>query len=104
MPKEDVAAGGLRDMAAGACFVSVRLVRVPGCRRTWALHILPRFVLHNALRQPLQLQQQGAGKVRAIGEHLDESWRPLDPGQRRPVHWPDASAPLRLSLRVFEPG
>jgi hypothetical protein len=104
LPKEDAASGGVSDMHAGAYFVAVRLVRVRGCgSRTWALHILPRFVLHNALPAQLQLQQQGVGRVRTMTE-LDDKWRPLDPGHRRPVHWPNASKPLLLALRVSEPG
>lgn len=35
---------------------------------------------------------------------VDDKWRPLDPGTTRPVHWPDGSAPLRLALRIYEPG
>jgi hypothetical protein len=104
LPKEDAASGGVSDMHAGAYFVAVRLVRVRGCGgRTWALHILPRFVLHNALPAQLQLQQQGVGRVRTMTE-LDDKWRPLDPGQRRPLHWPNAGKPLLLALRVSEPG
>ncbi len=65
--------------------------------------VLPRFVLYNALHVPLQLQQPGGGRVRTLLS-VDEKWAPLAPGQRRPVHWPDATAALRLSLRVSEPG
>ncbi len=118
LPKEDAASGGVRDMQAGAYFVAVRLVRVRGrgrghsgggggggskSRCTWALHVLPRFVLHNALPLPLQLQQPGAGRVRTLLS-AEDRWVPLGPGLRRPVHWPDAAAPLRLSLRISEPG
>lgn len=102
-PKEDAASGGVRELGAGAYFVCVRLVRVRGAKGCWALHVLPRFVLHNALPLPLQLQQHGAGRLRTLAE-VDDKWKPLDPGQSRPVHWPDALAPLRLALRVYEPG
>lgn len=67
-PKEDAASGSVRELSAGAYFACVRLVRVRGARGCWALHILPRFVLHNALNLPLQLQQQGAGRVRTMAE------------------------------------
>ena len=42
---------------------------------------------------PLQLRQQ----------HLSVS-RALDPGARQPLHWPDTTRPLKLCVRVQEPG
>jgi hypothetical protein len=103
IPKEDAASGGVRDMAAGGYYVCVRLVPVAGAPGCWALHILPRFVLYNALPVPLQLQQPGSGRVRTLRQ-VEDKWAPLAPGQRRPVHWPDTDAALRLSVRVYEPG
>eukprot|EP00798_Chlamydomonas_sp_ICE-L_P001331 gene1331-32688_t len=83
--------------------VVVRLVRVENCPGCWALHVMPRFLLMNALQVPLQLQQPGAGLVRTF-QQPGERWGPLDSGARRPIHWPDSSLPLRLNIRVYEPG
>ena len=54
-----------------------------------AVHVLPRYVLHNTLDVALQYKQQGAG-----GE------RELPPAAPRAVQWPNATLPLRLCLRV----
>ncbi|GAX77877.1 hypothetical protein CEUSTIGMA_g5319.t1 [Chlamydomonas eustigma] len=77
-----------------ALFVAVRLVKWRrGSGRCLALyvgpwHIMPRFVIHNALQVPLQLQQtDGQGLIRTP-EEADERWTPLAPHQSRPLHWP----------------
>ena len=63
--------------------------QVPHGDGALAVHVLPRYVLHNTLDVALQYKQQGAG-----GE------RELPPAAPRAVQWPNATLPLRLCLRV----
>lgn len=67
----------------------------------------PPLPTHASLQVPLQLQQLGVGLLRTPLAP-EEPWRPLGPGQRRPLHWPVAcgvaDAALALNLRVSEPG
>ena len=37
---------------------------------------------------PLQLQQPGLGLIRTP-KNEDDRWSPLEPGHRRPLHWPE---------------
>lgn len=58
--------------------------------------LFPACVLmsHLLLQMPIQLRQQGTvGASRTLGA-----------GERRAVHWPDASGPLTLNVRIQQPG
>eukprot|EP00803_Ostreobium_quekettii_P009393 evm.model.scf_204.12 EVM.evm.TU.scf_204.12 scf_204:78769-93194(-) len=78
---------------AAAYFFSVTAVPIPQAGGAWALHIMPRYVLHNTLNVNLRYRQQGIPIERE-----------LPSGARRNMHWPDASRPLRLNFRVQEAG
>lgn len=58
-----------------------------------AVHLMPRFVLHNILQAPLMYKQQGTTVERSLA-----------PGGVTALQWSDAGCPLRLCLRVQEAG
>ncbi|GFR45600.1 hypothetical protein Agub_g6996 [Astrephomene gubernaculifera] len=61
--------------------------------RSVALHMLPRYVVHNGLSAAVQIRQQGTSHPASLA-----------PGERRPVHWADIGLPLRLQIRIQDPG
>ncbi|GIL46445.1 hypothetical protein Vafri_3439, partial [Volvox africanus] len=61
--------------------------------RSVALHLLPRYVVHNGLSAAVQVRQQGTSHAASLG-----------PGERRPVHWADINLPLKLQIRIQDPG
>ncbi len=68
IPAGDLAAAGAggrdgRSGAAPAYVVAVRLLPVEGCPGCWALHIVPRFVVYNALRVGGTLRDVARGTV-----------------------------------------
>lgn len=67
--------------------------QVEGGDGALAVHLMPRFVLHNTLHSALQYKQQGT--------HVEKS---LAAGGARSLQWSDASCPLRLCVRMQEAG
>ena len=82
-----------RALSSAAYFFSVTALPIPHAGGAWALHVMPRHVLHNTLAVDLRYRQQGVSVERE-----------LPSGVRRNIHWPDASRPLRLNVRVQEAG
>ena len=68
-------------------------IQVDGGDGALAVHLMPRFVLHNTLQTALLYKQQGT--------HVE---RGLLPGGARALQWSDAGCPLRLCVRVQEAG
>ncbi|GIL97100.1 hypothetical protein Vretimale_2847, partial [Volvox reticuliferus] len=64
-----------------------------GAVRSAALHLLPRYVVHNGLSAAVQVRQQGTSHTASLGL-----------GERRPVHWADINLPLKLQIRIQDPG
>ena len=67
--------------------------QVVGSDGTLAVMLLPRYIVHNALRMRLAYRQQDAALERV-----------LERDGARAVHWPLPHRPLRLCLRVQEAG
>ena len=68
-------------------------LQVAGGDGALAVHVMPRYVLHNTMEVPIQYKQQATNVERE-----------LRAGGARAVHWPDATKPLRLCIRMQEAG
>lgn len=68
-------------------------LQVEGGGGALAVHVMPRYVLHNTLSVPIQYKQQNINVERE-----------LKAGGARAIHWPDTSRPLRLCARMQEAG
>ncbi|KAL0051145.1 hypothetical protein WJX82_002690 [Trebouxia sp. C0006] len=74
--------------------LAVTAVQIPDGDGALALHVMPRYMLHNNLQAGVQYKQQGQSVE-----------RDLLPGGARAMHWPDVTKPkLRLCLRLHEAG
>ena len=69
------------------------LMQVEGGGGALAVHVMPRYVLHNTLSVPIQYKQQNINVERE-----------LKAGGAKAIHWPDTSKPLRLCARMQEAG
>ena len=68
-------------------------VQVAGGDGALAVHVMPRYVLHNSLDIPMHYKQQNTNAERELRAN-----------GARALHWADAGRPLRLCLRVQEAG
>ncbi|DBA81627.1 TPA: hypothetical protein ACH3X1_007382 [Trebouxia sp. C0004] len=74
--------------------LAVTAVQIPDGDGALALHVMPRYMLHNNLQAGVQYKQQGQSVE-----------RDLLAGGARAMHWPDVTKPkLRLCLRLHEAG
>eukprot|EP00198_Chlamydomonas_reinhardtii_P007834 XP_001697171.1 predicted protein [Chlamydomonas reinhardtii] len=87
------AAPAAADGTSGGYAGGAVLLPSPLAPRCVALHLLPRYVVHNGLTAAVQLRQQGTSPAASLGL-----------GERRPVAWADVGLPLRVQLRIQDPG
>lgn len=76
-----------------AYFLAVSVVPIPNSANTSALHVMPRTVLTNSTSFHFQYRQQGVRLEKELSINVPQS-----------LHWPDATKPLRLSVRIREAG
>eukprot|EP01025_Chloroclados_australasicus_P036630 TRINITY_DN37331_c0_g1_i1.p1 TRINITY_DN37331_c0_g1~~TRINITY_DN37331_c0_g1_i1.p1 ORF type:complete len:1661 (+),score=111.99 TRINITY_DN37331_c0_g1_i1:654-4985(+) len=85
-----VASGGQIESGRKAGFIfSITANRVGEGLRSWQLHVMPRFVLHNSTEWTIQYKQAGTVMVRE-----------LLPGCRKPIHWADMELDNQLTVRI----
>ncbi|KAA6426828.1 MAG: Vacuolar sorting-associated [Trebouxia sp. A1-2] len=83
--------------------LAVTAIQIPDGDGALALHVMPRYMLHNNLQAGVQYKQQARILFRQLlGQSVE---RDLLAGGARAMHWPDVTKPkLRLCLRLHEAG
>lgn len=74
--------------------VALSICPVVGAAGAAALHIYPRYILHNGLDKPLLWRQASAHPSRVCS---------LPPGASTALTWDDSGEPRRVMVRVHEP-
>lgn len=80
--------------ATGASFMSLQVEPVQGAGSTWALYMLPAYLLVNRLPTAIELRQHGT----------TQALQTVPPGAHCSVIWPSPDTPLKLQIRLLEPG
>eukprot|EP00873_Tetraselmis_striata_P001703 jgi/Tetstr1/421967/TSEL_012866.t1 len=78
----------------GSLQVALSICPVVGAAGAAALHIYPRYILHNGLDKPLLWRQASAHPSRVCS---------LPPGASTALTWDDSGEPRRVMVRVHEP-
>jgi hypothetical protein len=82
-------------MNRNSCHIGAKAgtAQVEGGDGALAVHVMPRYVVHNTLDVSIQYRQQNVNVERELRAN-----------GARAIHWPDASRPLRLCVRMQEAG